>query len=66
MTALRIECTQAFCREPAVRGGIFTVQPNGMSPTHATYYACTDHPELLDGALETWQVTSSDPSGGAA
>lgn len=66
MTALRIECTQASCREPATRGGIFTVQPNGMTPTHATYYACEAHPELLDGALETWQVTGGSTIGGAA
>lgn len=66
MTNPLIECTRASCREPATTGGIFLVQPNGMNPTHATYYACEAHPELLDGALETWQVTSSDPSGGAA
>ncbi len=66
MTTPRIECVRPFCRKPATRGGIFTVQPNGMTPTHATYYACADHAGLLDGSLETWQVaddgTNGDPS----
>lgn len=66
MTSPQIECVQAFCREPATRGGIFPVQPNGMTPTHATYYACAGHGELLDGALETWQVTTNSTDGGAA
>lgn len=66
MTAPRIECVRPFCQEPATTGGIFTVQPNGMAPTHVTYYACDDHPGLLDGALETWSVTGIRTDGGAA
>lgn len=66
MTAPRIECVRPFCQEPATKGGVFTVQPNGMSPTHATYYACDGHTEALAGALETWPVTANSTDGGAA
>lgn len=66
MTVPQIKCTRPFCQEPATRGGVFTVQPNGMTPTHATYYACANHPELLDGALETWPVIGNDTDGGTS
>lgn len=61
-----IVCQHAACNTPATTGGIVTVQPNGLAPTHATYYACGDHPDILTDALETWPVRTGQAAGDAA
>lgn len=60
----RIDCQHMPCPNAATTGGIVTVQPNGLTSSHATYYACDDHPGVLAKALETWPVraTTGDPS----
>jgi hypothetical protein len=51
-----VECSDVSCEHAATQGGIFTVQPNGLTPTHAIYYACDGHAGTLSAALETWPV----------
>lgn len=53
-----IECAYLNCAEPASLGGLFHVQPNGMHPGAAVYYACDVHKDTLRDALQTWPVAS--------
>ena len=53
-----IFCEHIPCEAPAVRGGLLVVQPNGLTPTHAVYYACGDHGSILADAVDVWPVAT--------
>ncbi len=52
-----IPCARMDCEDLATRGGLLVLQPNGMDASHAVYYACDEHPGILESAVETWPVT---------
>ena len=55
-------CDFLGCEHLSAHGAIFTMQPNGMRPTHAVYYWCAAHDHLADGALNTWGTSGSEVS----
>ena len=58
-----ILCSRVACEEAATRGGLLIFQPNGLTATHAVYYACDEHGGTLADAVETWQTTPDAPTG---